>query len=66
MRFVSMMMGVWFLSSFVGNYMTGYLGTYYEKMPRLGFFVMLTVIGVVAGLLLLADEPAARPHRRCA
>jgi POT family proton-dependent oligopeptide transporter len=51
-RFVSMMMGVWYLSSFVGNYMTGYLGTYYEKMPRQGFFVMLTVIGVLAGLLL--------------
>ncbi len=51
-RFVSMMMGVWYLSSFIGNYMTGYLGTYYETMPRQQFFLMLTVIGVVAGLLL--------------
>lgn len=51
-RFVSMMMGVWFLSSFIGNYMTGYLGTYYEKMPHKQFFAMLTVIGVVAGLVL--------------
>lgn len=51
-RFVSMMMGVWYLSSFIGNYMTGYLGTYYETMPRQQFFVMLTVIGVLAGLLL--------------
>ncbi len=51
-RFVSMMMGVWYLSSFIGNYMTGYLGTFYETMPRQQFFVMLTIIGVLAGLLL--------------
>jgi proton-dependent oligopeptide transporter, POT family len=52
LRFVSMMMGVWFLSSFFGNYMTGYLGTFYETMPRQQFFVMLTVIGLAAGLAL--------------
>lgn len=51
-RFVSMMMGVWYLSSFIGNYMTGYLGTDHETMPRQQFFVMLTVIGALAGLLL--------------
>ena len=31
-RIVSMMMGVWFLANFIGNYMTGYLGTFYEKI----------------------------------
>jgi hypothetical protein len=51
-RIVSMMMGVWFLASFIGNYMTGYLGTFYEKMSHQQFFVMLTAIGVVAGLIL--------------
>jgi POT family proton-dependent oligopeptide transporter len=51
-RFVSMMMGVWFLSSFFGNYMTGYLGTFYETMPHQQFFVMLTLIGLAAGLIL--------------
>ncbi len=47
-----MMMGVWYLSSFVGNYMTGYLGTFYEKMPHERYFLMLAAIGVVAGLVL--------------
>jgi POT family proton-dependent oligopeptide transporter len=51
-KIVSMMMGVWFLANFIGNYMTGYLGTFYEKMPKDRFFLMLTVIGVVAGLVL--------------
>ena len=53
-RIVSMMMGVWFLANFIGNYMTGYLGTYYEKIPHEKFFLMLTGIGVVAGLILFA------------
>jgi POT family proton-dependent oligopeptide transporter len=52
-RIVSMMMGVWFLANFIGNYMTGYLGTFYEKMPKDQFFLMLTSIAVIAGVILL-------------
>ena len=54
LRIVSLMMGVWFLASFFGNTMTGYLGTFYETMPRTQFFLLLTCIGVVAGVLLWA------------
>lgn len=50
-RIVSMMMGVWFLSSFVGNYMTGYLGTFYSIMKPDEFFMMLTAIGLATGTL---------------
>jgi POT family proton-dependent oligopeptide transporter len=53
-RIVSMMMGVWFLSSFFGNYLSGYLGTYYEKMSRGSFFMLLTALGVGAGLAIFA------------
>jgi len=53
-RIVSMMMGVWFLANFIGNYMTGYLGTFWEKMPHQSFFLMLMSIGVVAGIVLFA------------
>jgi POT family proton-dependent oligopeptide transporter len=51
-RIVSMMMGVWFLANFMGNYGTGLLGTYYDKMPHEKFFFMLVAIGVVAGVVL--------------
>jgi len=51
-KIVSMMMGVWFLANFIGNYMTGYLGTFYEKMPKSQFFSMLTAIAVGAGIVL--------------
>jgi len=53
-RLVSMMMGMWFLSSFFGNYLTGYLGTYYEKMSRDSFFLMLTILGVLTGVAIFA------------
>jgi POT family proton-dependent oligopeptide transporter len=51
-RIVSMMMGVWFLSNFIGNYMTGYLGTFWEKISHQQFFLLMTAIGVGAGLIL--------------
>ena len=53
-RLVSMLMGMWFLSSFFGNYLSGYLGTYYEKMPKDSFFMMLALLGVSAGLAMFA------------
>jgi hypothetical protein len=34
--------------------MTGYLGTFWEKMPHQSFFLMLMSIGVVAGIVLFA------------
>ncbi len=60
-RIVSMMMGAWFLSSFFGNYLSGYLGTFWEIMPRQRFFLMLTIIGVGTGLLtFLLAKPVDR------
>jgi POT family proton-dependent oligopeptide transporter len=53
-RLVSMLMGMWFLSSFFGNFLSGYLGTFYEKMSRESFFLMLTALGVAAGLAIFA------------
>ncbi len=53
-RMVSMMMGVWFLSSFAGNYLAGYLGTYWERMAKPHFFIMLSVLSLAAGLAMLA------------
>jgi POT family proton-dependent oligopeptide transporter len=51
---VSTLMGMWFLSNFIGNYFTGYLGTFYEKMPRESFFLILGALGLAAGLAIFA------------
>jgi POT family proton-dependent oligopeptide transporter len=52
-RMVSMLMGVWFLSNFIGNYLTGLLGTYWEKIPHGTFFMLMSVIGIAAGVAML-------------
>jgi POT family proton-dependent oligopeptide transporter len=53
-RFVSMMMGVWFLSSFFGNYLSGYLGTFWEKMSKENFFLLMSTLSFAAGLAFFA------------
>ncbi len=51
---ISMLMGMWFLSNFIGNYLTGYLGTFYETMSRDAFFIMLGGLALAAGLAIFA------------
>jgi POT family proton-dependent oligopeptide transporter len=58
---VSTMMGLWFMSSFFGNYLTGYLGTFYETMPKEQFFMMLCGLGVGAGVIFFM---VARPLQK--
>ena len=57
-RIMSMLMGVWFLANFFGNFMSGKLGTYWETMSHANYFLLMMGIAVVAGLVLLA---MARP-----
>lgn len=51
-RLVSTMMGVWFFANFIGNTMAGWLGSFYEVMPRTRFFSLMLVIGVAGGAVL--------------
>lgn len=65
-RMVSMMMGMWFLSSFLGNYLSGYLGSFYESMGQQNFFTMMASLAGIAGLAMFAfNRPlkAAIGHR---
>ncbi len=50
-RMVSMLMGVWLMSSFFGNYASGYIGTYYEILSKENFFLLLTALGLGTGLM---------------
>jgi len=56
-----MLMGLWFLANFFGNYLSGYLGTFWEKIPHRQFFLLLTVLGVAAGVIMfLISRPLDR------
>jgi POT family proton-dependent oligopeptide transporter len=53
-RIVSMMMGMWFISSFLGNTLSGYVGILYTRWSPDQFFMLLTAMGIAAGLSMWA------------
>jgi POT family proton-dependent oligopeptide transporter len=53
-RIVSMMMGLWFFSNFVGNFLSGPIGVLYTRWSKESFFLLLTLLGVGAGLAMWA------------
>jgi POT family proton-dependent oligopeptide transporter len=52
-RIVSMMMGMWFLSSFFGDYLSGYLATFKETMGSSAFFGMQAGISLATGVAMV-------------
>ncbi len=59
-RLVSMMMGMWFMSSFFGNILSGYIGILYTRWTPTNFFLLLTALGVAAGLAIAAFNKPLR------
>ena len=58
LHLLSMMMGVWLATSFIGGFLAGYLGTFWSSMAKTDFFLMLAVISAVAGLMIaLLNRP---------
>jgi POT family proton-dependent oligopeptide transporter len=57
-RMVSMLMGLWLATSFTGNFMAGWLGSYWSSMDKSMFFLMMAGIATIAGAIILAfDRP---------
>ena len=50
---LSMMMGVWLATSFVGGFLAGYLGTFWSTMDKANFFLMLALISTAAGVAIM-------------
>jgi len=60
LRLVSLMMGVWFLSSAGGNLLSGELGVYYSKWSHTKFFLVLTGLSFAASLSIAAFNKPLR------
>jgi POT family proton-dependent oligopeptide transporter len=60
-RMLSMMMGAWLATVFVGNFASGWLGSYWSAISKPAFFAMIAAIAGAAGLAILA---LSRPLRR--
>jgi POT family proton-dependent oligopeptide transporter len=52
LRVLSLMMGVWLATSFFGNLLAGYLGTFWSSMGKGEFFLMLAIVSAAAGVLI--------------
>ena len=53
-RIVSMMMGVWLATSFVGNFLAGFIGSFWSRTDKPVFFLIVAAIAAVAGAAILA------------
>jgi len=53
-RMLSMMMGVWLATSFVGGFLAGYIGSFWSRMEKPEFFLMIAAIVAVAGVIIFA------------
>jgi proton-dependent oligopeptide transporter, POT family len=57
-RYLSMMMGVWLATSFIGNFCAGYLGSFWSGMAKPSFFLMIAAVAIAAGAVIWAfDRP---------
>jgi POT family proton-dependent oligopeptide transporter len=60
---VSLMMGVWLATSFAGNFLAGWLGSYWSAMAKPDFFLMIAGMGAVAAILVwLIGRPLGLEH----
>ena len=51
-RLLSMLMGVWLASSFTGGFLAGWLGSFWSRMQKPEFFLMIATIGAVAAAMI--------------
>ena len=60
---VSLMMGMWLATSFAGNFLAGWLGSYWSTMDKPDFFLMIAAVGALAALLVwLIGRPLGIKH----
>jgi len=53
-RILSMMMGVWLATSFVGNFLAGIIGSFWSSMDKAAFFLLVAAIAALAGAAIFA------------
>jgi proton-dependent oligopeptide transporter, POT family len=58
LRYLSMMMGVWLATDFIGSFVAGYLGSFWASMAKPNFFLMIAAVALAAGVVIWAfDRP---------
>ena len=47
-------MGVWLATSFIGNFLAGFLGSFWSTMDKVNFFLMIAAVAAFAGVVIFA------------
>ena len=53
-RILSMIMGVWLATSFTGGFLAGYIGSFWSRMEKPEFFLLIAGIAALAGAIIFA------------
>ncbi|MBV9394696.1 MAG: peptide MFS transporter [Methylobacteriaceae bacterium] len=53
-RYLSVTMGAWLATSFVGNFAAGWLGSFWSSMDKMHFFALMTAIALLASGAIFA------------
>ncbi|MEJ0025706.1 MAG: peptide MFS transporter [Rhizomicrobium sp.] len=57
-QILSAMMGLWFITSFTGNQLQGYIGSFFSRMDKVQFFLLCAALGLIAAAITWAfDRP---------
>ena len=48
-RMISTTMGLWLGTSFIGNFVAGWLGSFWSSMDKMSFFIMIAAVAASAG-----------------
>jgi proton-dependent oligopeptide transporter, POT family len=51
-RMISTMMGLWLGTSFAGNFVAGWLGSFWSFMDKMSFFIMIAAVAAGAGVVI--------------
>lgn len=54
-RMKSFLMGGWFASTAIGNYLSGFLGSKWDKMTHANFFLLLVLTSLFASIILFTS-----------
>jgi proton-dependent oligopeptide transporter, POT family len=57
MRLISLMMGVWLATSFTGGFLAGYIGSFWSRMAKPEFFLLVAAVAALAGVMILLYRP---------
>lgn len=60
-RVVSTVMGLWLAAIFAGNFIAGWLGSFWSAMDKADFFLMIAAVAACAGAVILAFNRPLRP-----